>query len=1071
MRSSLLLSGVSKPLQSLLLLLGLIGSSALNVQGQTADLVIQKTGALSIFIGEAMSYTISIQNNGPNAANGASFLDSFPVDVFNVSLASCVASGGATCPTVGDYTIDDEAFAGVIPSLPSGGAVTFVINLNGPAPLNASSFGNTATVTPPAGVTDPDLNTNSSTWNTSVNCNGGIVMLTPIVSPSGSLNCSGLPSQINYTIRWVNTGSSNAAGVRMTHNISLNNRTQSGSGNGFPQLPWAISNLNWQASGSSEIPFRSDPPTWANFGVADFNNMSGTDVPGTGSSGNNIANLRNNYSPNWAPGDTMTLTYTLDLDPVTYTGCGLTYNFNISTNTNFGVNPITCFTAPIQSAVTTSNQVLACAAPACPQADIRTFKQVSNNGPLNCNSFPIALNYTVTFVNQGPDTLRGVRLRDVIRFNNLVNTGTGNAIYTFPWNVSNVNWYASGGSNVPLTIPGLTTVPYSPASGNTSPGLGINGTILTQLPNNETDLFIPGDTIRLTYTLNINQPTISGCGRSISFTLRNEANVINGSGFFNDPVSGNNVGLSDIPVTCDLAPPCLVADIRTTTSIIGGPVGCGDFPVQYQVTARWINQGPDSAHGIVLTHVNGLVNSVLSGGGNATFTFPNAISNQQWSASGQSVVPVTASGANSNPTPVGNPVNLSPTSATTTPRLTGTPGAGPGTGLIANIPLNLALKFYAGDTITLTYTVTVQDANITGCGRSIAFNEIAISNFTIPTSSFVSDPNTSNNSSTALSAASSSATDLAISKSVTPVVVNSGDTITYEVEFQNASQIVSPGSSWVDTLNTNFQYIPGSMTCTVLQGSPPCGVESYDSITNVITIDVGDMPANSAMLYTYRGIAYTDQLLESVNSRAYAINGCFECVPASNFTETNFQILPVELVSFTARVKECKARLQWETASEFNNAGFYVYGSADGFTWTEIGFVSGVGTTNEPQAYQFDVREAVSGVFYYRLLQVDYDGAQEWLPIVAVDPVGCGSSMARVFPNPAKNELEVAMPDAMWADAEIQIMDASGKLMQVYRSTRPSSSKIDISQLPEGMYLVNILSRDLIQTEKVFIIR
>ncbi|MBK7266285.1 MAG: hypothetical protein IPI12_08125 [Ignavibacteriales bacterium] len=53
--------------------------------------------------------------------------------------------------------------------------------------------------------------------------------------------------------------------------------------------------------------------------------------------------------------------------------------------------------------------------------------------------------------------------------------------------------------------------------------------------------------------------------------------------------------------------------------------------------------------------------------------------------------------------------------------------------------------------------------------------------------------------------------------------------------------------------------------------------------------------------------------------------------------------IPVELASFSASVNEGIVHLNWQTATETNNQGFYVESSLDRKNWTENGFVAGSG--------------------------------------------------------------------------------------------------------------------------------
>jgi hypothetical protein len=76
--------------------------------------------------------------------------------------------------------------------------------------------------------------------------------------------------------------------------------------------------------------------------------------------------------------------------------------------------------------------------------------------------------------------------------------------------------------------------------------------------------------------------------------------------------------------------------------------------------------------------------------------------------------------------------------------------------------------------------------------------------------------------------------------------------------------------------------------------------------------------------------------------------------------------LPVELAAFAARADGHGVVLSWETTSETENAGFAVERLADGAypapaEWSEIAFVEGAGTTDEPQRYEWvDARVPLS---------------------------------------------------------------------------------------------------------------
>jgi hypothetical protein len=85
-------------------------------------------------------------------------------------------------------------------------------------------------------------------------------------------------------------------------------------------------------------------------------------------------------------------------------------------------------------------------------------------------------------------------------------------------------------------------------------------------------------------------------------------------------------------------------------------------------------------------------------------------------------------------------------------------------------------------------------------------------------------------------------------------------------------------------------------------------------------------------------------------------------------------VLPVSWLSFTAERVENTSLLQWETASEENNDYFAVERLNENGYYVTIGIVEGSGTTSQPHQYSFTDEMPYSGVNYYRIRQVDFNG-------------------------------------------------------------------------------------------------
>ncbi|MCC7093467.1 MAG: T9SS type A sorting domain-containing protein [Ignavibacteriaceae bacterium] len=96
--------------------------------------------------------------------------------------------------------------------------------------------------------------------------------------------------------------------------------------------------------------------------------------------------------------------------------------------------------------------------------------------------------------------------------------------------------------------------------------------------------------------------------------------------------------------------------------------------------------------------------------------------------------------------------------------------------------------------------------------------------------------------------------------------------------------------------------------------------------------------------------------------------------------------MPAELISFNATSLDNNVTLDWSTATETNNSGFEINrkkleARSQEAEWETIGFVPGFGTTTEPKSYSFIDEKITTGIYKYRLKQIDFDGSFEYLPI------------------------------------------------------------------------------------------
>jgi hypothetical protein len=115
--------------------------------------------------------------------------------------------------------------------------------------------------------------------------------------------------------------------------------------------------------------------------------------------------------------------------------------------------------------------------------------------------------------------------------------------------------------------------------------------------------------------------------------------------------------------------------------------------------------------------------------------------------------------------------------------------------------------------------------------------------------------------------------------------------------------------------------------------------------------------------------------------------------------------LPVELQSFSASRAGAAVLLRWNTITEANNYGFDVERSVNERVWTTVAFIEGAGTSNSPRDYTYrdalDADALRADVFWYRLRQIDRNGAYSYSPVVNVAPeVDASIVMLDMYPQP-----------------------------------------------------------------------
>jgi autotransporter-associated beta strand protein len=182
--------------------------------------------------------------------------------------------------------------------------------------------------------------------------------------------------------------------------------------------------------------------------------------------------------------------------------------------------------------------------------------------------------------------------------------------------------------------------------------------------------------------------------------------------------------------------------------------------------------------------------------------------------------------------------------------------------------------------------------------------------------------------------------------------------------------------------------------------------------------------------------------------------------------------LPVELTAFNANCTENGTTINWQTASEHNSAYFEVKKSRDGINWSNIETVAAAGNSTSLIDYAITDTEQITDVVYYRLDQVDQDGASKVFGPISAQ---CGEAVdfsAAVFPNPTSGEVAIEINNAFAQKVTIQICGSDGKaIVEAFYLIEAGTTQLpfNLNTLNAGIYSVKIQGESKTETVKLLV--
>ena len=199
------------------------------------------------------------------------------------------------------------------------------------------------------------------------------------------------------------------------------------------------------------------------------------------------------------------------------------------------------------------------------------------------------------------------------------------------------------------------------------------------------------------------------------------------------------------------------------------------------------------------------------------------------------------------------------------------------------------------------------------------------------------------------------------------------------------------------------------------------------------------------------------QFLNAGDSKYYTaaqLVGTGEVVPTAS------EVLPIELLSFKAKLKNNVVELHWQTATETNNDYFVIERSVDGKVWESMDSIKGVGNSSNVLNYTNNDENPLSGTSYYRLKQVDFDKNFSYSDIAVVNFEGF--KIIDLFPNPSNGNINIVMKSSIEASIDLTIYNAIGQIIktQAMHITKGANTLHAQFEAANGKYLITVKSTD-----------
>ncbi|RYY54206.1 MAG: hypothetical protein EOO09_15200 [Chitinophagaceae bacterium] len=277
----------------------------------------------------------------------------------------------------------------------------------------------------------------------------------------------------------------------------------------------------------------------------------------------------------------------------------------------------------------------------------------------------------------------------------------------------------------------------------------------------------------------------------------------------------------------------------------------------------------------------------------------------------------------------------------------------------------------------------------------------------------------------------------------TAVTDSFGVTVSNGVYYEGGTN--GSAVDWSGKVNLTWNVVNTSGTTGAGQVGVALGWDPATQVTGSLT---------AARLVTHAGTNWNyTPATPVVDLSAGTLSYASYTGPVASFAVAQANIpLPVSWLSFTGKRVADGVALQWTTASEVN-ASYFLVERNSGSGFVNIGQVAATGSGQSEARYDFTDRDPQQGTVYYRLKQVDRDGAYSYSSVVTVQANGESLFSYRSVPGSA---ITLHAPAGLEPATVAVIYDSHGRALLRQIITAGNNTLRPAARYAGGVYYLHV---------------